>query len=114
VLLRFSLVTRRVELTVGAAHSPCRRIVKVIIMGFIPTSKAILKRWAAELSANISAFGPGIGLLTAQIEDLERRCVAMHHRIEDKLIRDRMHKGKRSHSTARAGARSAKPYVRSR
>jgi hypothetical protein len=83
-------------------------------MGFIPTSKDILKRWVAELSASISSFGPDIGLLTAQIEDLERRCVAMHHRIEGKLIRDRMHKGKRSHSTARARARSAKRYAHSR
>jgi hypothetical protein len=78
-------------------------------MGFIPTSKDVLKRWLAELSANIIAYGPDIELLSAQIEDLERRCVAMHHRIEHRLIRDRMHKGKKRHYTARAGPRPDKP-----
>jgi hypothetical protein len=82
-------------------------------MGIIPTKKSVLKRWLSDLSANIAEFGPGAGLLATQIDYLERRCVAMHHRIEGK-IKHGMHNIAKAHHTMAIRARSAKPARHSR
>jgi hypothetical protein len=40
------------------------------------------KKWLAELFANIATSRVGVGLLAAQITDLENRCAEMHSRID--------------------------------
>jgi hypothetical protein len=50
----------------------------------IPANKFALETWLADPSRNIAVSGLGVALLAAQITELERRCGAMHSRIEIK------------------------------
>jgi hypothetical protein len=76
-------------------------------MGSIPTKESVVKRWLSDLSNNIAAFGPAAGLLATQIDYLERRCVAMHHRIVAKEIKPGTHHTARPHHATIIGASSA-------
>jgi hypothetical protein len=82
-------------------------------MGIIPTNNCVWKRWLTDLSRNIVAFGPGAGLLATQIDYLERRCVAMHLRIEGKRIKNAGKMGAMHHTTT-IGVRSIKRPARLR
>jgi hypothetical protein len=47
----------------------------------IPENKVVLKTWLADLYRNTAIFGLGVAFLSAQITDLENRCLAMQSRL---------------------------------
>jgi len=51
------------------------------MLDFIPTSKSAWQTSLADLSPDIAISDNGVGLLAAQISDLENRCRAMRSRI---------------------------------
>jgi len=54
------------------------------MLDFVPTNKNARQTGLADLSLNIAIFGNGVGLLAAQIFDLENRCRAMRSRTNHK------------------------------
>jgi len=51
------------------------------MLDFIPTSKNAWQTSLADLSPDIAISDDAVGLLAAQISDLENRCRAMRSRI---------------------------------
>ena len=54
------------------------------MLDFVPTNMNARQTGLTDLSLNIAVFGNGVGLLAAQISDLENRCRAMRSRIKHK------------------------------
>jgi len=72
------------------------------MLDFIPTSKSAWQTSLADLSPDIAISDNGVGLLAAQISDLENRCRAMRSRINGKRLERRL--ARRAQPVWRPGA----------
>jgi hypothetical protein len=70
---------------IGNARHPEKRTRIVFMLDFIPTNRRTWQIRLADLSSNIAISDSGVGLLAAQISDLENRCRAMRSRINHTL-----------------------------